>query len=487
MESRKIEPTYDVFLSSAFRNFMDVRQKIIDDNPGRVWAADKTHNPDFDQDKGALPFTIVDELIKQIRRSTLFICVLRDLYGTSVFNDNSSVSFLETEIYQAALTHNNVRFYLMEPFNPSEKLKGLLDLVRAVRPGIVPDRAESETVVRDRIKREIERTSARRQASWAISLKGLVGELALHRGHPRPDIEFFDKVFRPVSDTPDRDHIRILLDGLAGEQSIEKRLTRTWIAIRELCAAPYDDPKFSEYLPLWNDVLGVWSSAAAWYGLHGHLYAGRLAAVNSQLAIRARMDWSKAARTTEHYIQGTKGARASEYFSMAKLMPDRARQEEYLLLAEQNVDEAIKAIEGDPSGFLAIRGHIRLAQGRIDQAQADFQEARSLKTSAGDDRGAAEAGADLALIHMRRGEWRNAVKLLREGAATLEAAGSATFAIRVRKRLAFALLKSWHPLAAWRELNTAHDMAQRHQVFDQITPTMEIMNRLAVALGRTTR
>ena len=483
MEARKREPTYDVFLSSAFQTFMDIRQRVIDDNPGRVWAAEKTHNPDFDQSKGALPFTIVDELIKQIRRSTLFICVLRDLYGTSVFNDNSSVSFLETEIYQAALSHNNVRFYLLEPFNPSDKLKGLLDIVRAVRPGVVPDRAEPESVVRDRIKREIERTPSRRSTPWALSLRKLVGELALRRGLPRPDIEFFDKVFRPVSEKPDRDRVYFLLDSLAGEQSIEKRLTRTWIAIRELCAAPYDEPKFSEYLPLWNNVLGMWSSAAAWYGLHGHLYAGRLAAVNSQLAIRRRMEWRGADHASEHYIQGTKGARASEYFSMAKLMPDQRRKSEYLSLAERDVNDALASIEDDPSGYFSIRGHIRLMQGRPNEALSDFRETLSLKETANDDKAAAEAKADIGLAQMMLGNIREAVRLLREGVRGLESAKSPTFAIRAKKRLAQALLKSGHPFQAWRELNAAHEMAVKYQIYDQITPTMEFANRLTVMLG----
>jgi len=60
--------------------------------------------------------------------------------------------------------------------------------------------------------------------------------------------------------------LRFLLVDLAGEQSIERRLTRTWIALRELCAAPYDAPEFKEYLPYWNEALGAWSSAAAWCG-----------------------------------------------------------------------------------------------------------------------------------------------------------------------------------------------------------------------------
>ncbi len=286
-----------------------------------------------------------------------------------------------------------------------------------------------------------------------------------------------------MSDKPDRDHIRVLLSDLSDKQSIEKRLTRAWIAIRELCAAPYDDPKFSEYLPLWNQVLGVWSSAAAWYGLHGHLYAGRLAAVNSQLVIRARMDWRVAEHASEHYIQGTKGARASEYYSMAKLMAGRRRQSEYLSLAERDLSDALSSIEDDPSGYLSIRGHIRLMQGRPNDALSDFRKVMALKETAHDQKGIAEVKADIGLTEMRLGNTREAVRLLKESAIELDAAKSPTFAIRAKKRLAQAQLKSGHPFQAWCELNSAHDMAVRYQVFDQITSTMELANRVAVALG----
>jgi hypothetical protein len=473
--------THDVFLSSAFLGFKDIRHRIAELDPQRVWAVEG-QRPDLDQRKGASPFFIVDELVAQVRRSNLFICVLRDIYGSSVFGSTESVSFLETEIYQAALFHNNVRFFLMEPFNPPEKLMGLLDLIRTIRPDIIPDRALPEQDVIDQIKRALETTPRNRRRPWTVSLRNFVGQLAFRRGHPNPDLEFFDKVFRPVSGKPDRDHIRILLKRLSDEQSIEQRLTRTWIALRELSAAPYDDPTFREYLPLWNEVLGIWSSAAAWYGLHGHLYAGRLAAVNSQLAIRGHMDWTGADRDAAYYIQGTRGARASEYYSMAKLMPPRGQRDQYLHLARTEVNAALSAIEDNPSGYLSIRGHISLFESKLDEALADFEQAKHIKELAGDQGGVGEVQADIALVQMRRGNSRQAVRMLRDSVSILEHGKSVPFAIRVRKRLAYALLLSGQPFQAWKELNTARDMAVRYQIYDQITPTMEIANRLAVVL-----
>jgi tetratricopeptide (TPR) repeat protein len=472
----------DIFLSSAFRDFMDVRAKIRAIDKSRIWAVE-AQRQDLDTRLGISPFTIVDELIQQIRRSNLFICVLRDRYGSSVFQHVESVSFLETEIYQAALFHNNVFFFFIEPFNPDDKLRGLLELVQTIRPDIIPARAQREDIILDKIKSLVEHSKAATQRPWTISVRKLVGQLAFRRGYPRPNIELFDKVFRPVSQKPDRDHIRILLDGLSAEKSIEKRLTRTWIALRELCAAPYDTPRFNEYLSLWDETLGVWASAAAWYGLHGHLYAGRLAAVNSMLSIRGRIEARESKRDLAQYIQGTKGARASEYYSMAKLFPDREQRAQYLKLAENDVEDALRSIDENPSGYLAIRGHILLMQGCAGKALEDFERVRRLSEESGNEKRIGEALADLGLVHMRLGNIRLASKLLQEGTAYLDNAGSYTFAIRARKRLALVRLLSGHPFLAVRELCTAHDAAEQHQVFDQITPLMEKIHHIACDLG----
>jgi tetratricopeptide (TPR) repeat protein len=470
----------DIFLSSAFHDFMDIRAKIRTIDEKRIWAVD-VHRKDLDQKLGASPFYIVDELMAQIRRSTLIICVLRDVYGTSVFGEAESVSFLETEIYQAALFHGNVRFFLMEPFNPPAKLRGLLELIRAIRPGVVPDRALPEDVVIGQIKRAVEATSPRKR-SWTLAVRNLVGELERARGHPRPDIELFDRVFRPVSVKPDLDHIRSLLDGLDGEQSIEKRLTRTWIAIRELCAAPYDMPEFGEYLPHWDRALGVWSSSAAWYGLHGHLYAGRLAAVNSLLAIRSRLPGDVLHGSDERHFHGTKGARASEYYSMAKLMRSDEKRAEYYGLAERDIEDALRSGVDEPAGYLTIRGHIRLRQGNPDLALLEFEEVRRLHEGRDDD-ALAESLADLGLAQLELGNNRQAVSLLRESVERFGSAGNVTFCVRAKKRLALAYFRAWRPNSAARELREAYDMAYQHQIFDQIAPIMELLHRVSEATG----
>lgn len=199
------------------------------------------------------------------------------------------------------------------------------------------------------------------------------------------------------------------------------------------------------------------------------------------------MDWREPGHDSVNYIQGTKGARASEYYSMAKLMPLRKQRDEYLRLAEEDIDDALSSIQDDPSGYLAIRGHIHLARDRLDEALADFEQVRESRQENGDVRAISEANADIALVHIRLGNNKDAIKLLRGSVAILEGAKSVTFALRARKRLAVALLKLVHPFQAWRQINTAYETAVKNQIYDQITPTMEIANWLAERLGLRTR
>jgi len=472
----------DVFLSSAFMNFLDVRERICALDRRRFWTIGPKVRPEY----GIPSFVIIDTLVEQVRKSKVFICILRDVYGSSVFGKTESISYLETEIYQAALFHNDAHFFLMEPFNPVPRLRGLIELINTIRPGIIPTQVLTEAQVLDRIQRILERSAARRRLPWTISLGKLLGALAARRGPPQPDIEFFDNVFSSVyraSDAlPNKDHIEVLLNDLDATMGMEERLTRMWTALRELSAAPYNQPTFAEYLPFWNAALGAWSSAAAWYGLHGHLYAGRLAAVNSLLKIRTTMEWTEAEHDASHYIQGTKGGRASEYYSMAKLMPTKAQRHEYFELALTDIKDALHVAAIDISGYLAIRGHIYREQDRLTEALKEFTEMLRLREREGSVGGVGEALADLGLVRFKLGNAREARVLLQQGKEMLESAGRYEFAIRAKKRLALAY-RMRHPYRAFRELCEAYDMAQERQVYSQITSLMEFVHEIGCNIG----
>lgn len=81
------------------------------------------------------------------------------------------------------------------------------------------------------------------------------------------------------------------------------------------------------------------------------------------------------------------------------------------------------------------------------------------------------------LVWLRPGQAREAARMLRDSVAVLEAANSTTFAVRVRKRLACALLMSGRPFQAWQELNTAYEIASR--------PSFWVFNCAVIHWART--
>ncbi len=201
------------------------------------------------------------------------------------------------------------------------------------------------------------------------------------------------------------------------------------------------------------------------------------------LKIRAAMDWTGAEHGTSHYIHGTKGGRASEYYSMAKLMPTKAQRNEYFGLALTDIDDALRFVSGNVSGFLAIRGHVYCEQGRLAEALRDFEVVRGIRESQGDAGGVGEALADLGLVHLRLGHFRQARTLLRAGTEMLEGARRYEFVIRAKKTLALSYLQTLHFYRAFRELCEAYDKAQERQVFGQITPLMELVHDFGCKVG----
>src|SRR5208283_389297 len=99
----------------------------------------------------------------------------------------------------------------------------------------------------------------------------------------------------------------------------ERKLSRLWLVMRELMPAAPSEPRFAEYLPFWDQALGRWGSAAAWYGLHAHLYLGGLAALQSVADVRAILRDRCLMRATPAETAPPSTALASALYSIAKL------------------------------------------------------------------------------------------------------------------------------------------------------------------------
>ena len=216
-------------------------------------------------------------------------------------------------------------------------------------------------------------------------------------------------------------------------------------------------------------ALDLWAAAAGWYGLHGHLYMGALAAFNSMARVRETL--RKTARPAEdpNERRYPGGQLASARYSIAKRLYGTARAD----LLKKALDDAKTAIrEGeDPLGStLSVKAAIHRAMGDINLAVQDFEGVLRRREQAGKEAGPlgiALSNLGYAYLYQRR-FWRGR-ELLEEGVRLLEKNDSRRgFVARAKNKLAVAYLLTGRPLRAYEEMREAQCIARDCGAFDQM-------------------
>jgi tetratricopeptide (TPR) repeat protein len=301
------------------------------------------------------------------------------------------------------------------------------------------------------------------------------------------NIQFLNGIFVPLNaGEPEERSIRALLSELSSETDQATRLVYLWMAIRHLCAAPYNDPTYDRFLPLWDQALSLWASAASWYGLHGLNFLGRLAAVNTLLKIRERTGSGG-----DLSIQGTKGALASEYYSIGKTVGSRTLRRKLFNRALIITNQSLEEPRSDPSGLLGIRGSVLQALGRLDEGLRDYHTMLSLRQSAGENSGRiGEAEAELGWGYFRLWlPWRifvlgyffKAQHFLSHGVALLEHSERHEFAVRALRKLGVFYAVTFRFARARRVMERAHDLALKREMQDQLRqllPVLRVLRKL---------
>lgn len=288
----------------------------------------------------------------------------------------------------------------------------------------------------------------------------------------------------------DREQIEADLESAPTLKSYEDQLNRAWRAVRMLARWPWREAKDRKTLTLWDKALGVWSTAAAWYGLHGPTYVGKLSANNSMAAIRsliasngeranlARASFSDRPRTGRKedwvrlYAMG--GALASEYYSISQGVMFRRLKRFYLEKAEEYIrlGERSSRIEPDQTrdaGLAAILGHICLHLGRVSEAAHVFERSLRLRMEAGlSPASIAEAKADLGDVYGRLGRHREAQRLLEEGVHELERAKARGFAARAKRKMSRYYLRRGNLRRCAKQWIEADAICHHHGIRDQL-------------------
>lgn len=440
-----------------------------------VWV---TECGDFGQ-AGRSPEDVQIGCLRYVREIPEFICILDGSYGTPW--NLAQLCVLELEIFTAALADKPFHFFLLDPYEPDPRTETLINAVRLAKPDLHDTRPTS----RDEILVGLRSRLARGPAGLRRGPLGGRLQRAGRAAEESPDlnVRFLDGNFTPLHEGPSGEEvIRELLSRASTETDEAARLVGTWMAIRHLCAVPYSDPKSAHFLPLWDVALGQWASAAAWYGLHGHNYLGRLAAVNTLIWIREHSgEGNRAGRS----IQSSYGARASEFYSMAKTAESRALRRSLLRRAWADVNRALDAVGADASGLLAIRASVLQALGRRCAGLRDYRTVLRIRLANRESEGRiGEAQAELGMGYLRVGRIRKAGRYLAQGVANLERAGRYEFTVRGMRKLAMFYLVTLRRQRAVDTLRRARDLARTHEVKGQLQQIVPLLQTLEVLTWR---
>lgn len=436
-----------------------------------VWVCEHPRcRPDlFDR----VPLEIADTLIDRVRAARHYFVLLGGArHGTpiAIAERASSVSHFEIELFAAAMAGRKVEVFVAESFSPGPRMSALLTLLAWALPheqwhGPWPDgkiAAHIERLLRSPVPENL------LQGSPNDGLRRrLVARFYRERGlHSRRELLFLDHQFEARAQSPDRDLIDELL-GLARHQpDQERKLARLWLALRELMAAPHPEARGRDFLLQWNAALGAWGAAAAWYGLHAHLYLGGRAALGSLVRVRARLREQPPANVEPASIAHPAGALASATYSIAKLAPWRERR--------ALLDEALGHLDMPPaspreeSNHAGMRGSIWLRRGHPWRAVEHYRIALRLRESLGDSPARlGESISELGFAYLFTGRFFAGRDLLQQG-VTLLTDGDVGFLIRAKKKLACGLWLTGRRDLARRERNEAAQLAHQHRLFDQL-------------------
>jgi tetratricopeptide (TPR) repeat protein len=463
-----------------YREHQELRSRIfkIGERVGRfVFVDEEVWERDL-ADEDCL--AIADYLIRKVREAKVFICILGgSRHGDPIRFDerDSSVSFLEIELFQAALLRKPIHLFVLEGFSPEPGLAGILEVLRFALPNSSIHERLSELDLEERVSRILQTSpKLERQPLFPLGhsvIRKLVQTLYFARA-PKPrytrrtDVLFLNGSLSGGTGPLDEDLVVRILRASKEQRDEELRLARIWLAIRELMKCTPDSYRDPELLVHWNMALDQWASAAGWYGLHGHLYMGALAAFNSMAKVRKTLRENVHSIADPNAIRYPGGQLASARYSIAKRLYGKAKDS----LLKEALDDANIAIRDgeDPLGStLSVRAAIHRARGDIALAVQDFEEVLRRREQAG--AGAGPMGVALsnlgyAYIHQRR-LWLGR-DLLEKGVELLEGNFRTGFLARAKHKLAIAYFLTGRPLRAYEERREARRIAQEYGAFDQV-------------------
>lgn len=488
-----------IFLSSARSNevLVEVRNELgqwADDESVDLWRFDDPKTGKEYWDKKGVAGTAA-ACLQKVDDCDLYVAMFHGAYGSSRDSHAASVALTDLEFFEAVSEGKKIRYYIIEPHEPEDELRALLTLVRAVAPGTFGGAGSAGHVIR-LIKDEIARNFARPDLRSPWLTRGFrkyeAGLMSLRRSEldSVDGLQVLPENSLMATNCRSVDEFEQLLGSVTEIEERSERENHLTALLPELAMVPYKDPIYSPFYSVWDRYCEGWLRATAWRGHHTALRMGRLAMLNTQMAVRCSLagltdrQQLVAGNAPSAKIIGDPapwirvfnlgGALGSEYYSLAKNQRDHRRKETFLrrglefLHIATRVNGLIPDDERDRffAGLAAIRGHIylELSDKTLDPVAA-FEESLKLRESTDVSLASvAEAKADLGHVMIRQGLSKRGHALLIKGVEELESQMAKGFAARAKLKLAEAFLRRGSIENAVQQVREADAICEFHKI-----------------------
>ncbi len=443
-----------VFLSSTLRGrqvpgLKEERRRIYEHGlqygDNAVWVDECSHPRDTTT---ADPLESVDDLLKEIERSQLYLVLVgTDWAGSEieVAGQKSQVSFFEMELFYAAMRGRPIIVVERSDIAVPARTADVLALMRRTLPQSHWYTAHSIQDAESLCEYFVDRCAngelgnlAQGQRQYASLLLGLWK--SLEKDREGEHIEWLRGALLPTQRSPNVGVIEGCLNDAGQLYSHQARLSRIWIAARELMGVPWLDEQHDEWLPYWDRVFAAWNKAAGWYGLHGHVDLGYLAAVNSMESVRRRWKLIGEVSADDPAWDPPFSSQASAYYALARRVGSLRYRYRGMRRALDLVDKARPQDVLGRSNVLSIRASILKGLGAFPAANKAYEEVVRLREQAGASDGAiGEALSELGFGLLHTLHWLRGRSLLHAGIAMMRRAEySPGFLVRALRKEAIA-------------------------------------------------
>ncbi len=454
---------------------INASRNSVKDERGRIWVAeiDAEHlRPELVLDQ----LVIVDACLDAIEAAKNFILVDNGSYGTNLTDGKSvtDTSFLELELFQAVLLNKPI-FYIFVGHHMENS--GLYKLLNQILPKGYSSKNFNDieaafSALPDIIGEKMPSLKRSRQLIFGTSIGRFTQRIAKERAdfstlYSEPEF-LKGGLCGPVSGKADLDAAEHYLNLAKEETKTNRKLSRIWIAIRTLMNFHYAETKEPKALALWDRALSQWSEAAAWRGLHAHLWLGNVSALGSMVRVR-QAQGSLQPNNNGKSSDELAGAFASVYYSISKRVPPLMRRQ-ILVRAERYIARGLETLGPYPSlSLLTMRGSINFRKGKFWAAAKDYQEALDIATHA--DPNSANTGfllTELGFAEVFKLKPRAGLQKIEEGLKIMENGGSSPgFTTRALRKHALVSAANFDTRAARNSALEADRLALEHGLLDQ--------------------